>query len=166
MFDYSMAARLWLYVDGLKIRPANMLIGGIPGAGKTTLLNAMFSFFRPEQRIVTIEETYELNTSTQENCVNLQTSDDLPMEALVKSSLRMRPDLIIVGEVRGAEANDMMTAMNIGKISMGTIHASSSRDIVNRLEHTPMKVPIDIIPVIDVLHNCVHSEGGQAARPQ
>lgn len=151
MFDYSMAARLWLYVDGLKIRPANMLIGGIPGAGKTTLLNAMFSFMRPEQRVVTIEETYELNTSTQENCVNLQTSDDLPMEALVKSALRMRPDMIIVGEVRGAEANDMMTAMNIGKISMGTIHASSSRDIVNRLEHTPMKVPIDIIPVIDVL---------------
>ena len=58
-----MAARMWLYVDGLKIRPANMLIGGIPGAGKTTLLNAMFSFFRPEQRIVTIEETYELNTA-------------------------------------------------------------------------------------------------------
>ncbi len=149
--DYTMAARLWLYVDGLKIRPANILIGGIPGAGKTTLLNSMFSFFRPEQRIVTIEETYELNTLTQENCVNLQTSEDLPMEALVKESLRMRPDLVVVGEVRGAEANDMMTAMNIGKIAMGTIHASSSRDIVNRLEHTPMKVPLDIISVIDVL---------------
>jgi flagellar protein FlaI len=151
MFDYSMAARLWLYADGLKIRPANMLIGGIPGAGKTTLLNAMFSFMRPEQRIITIEETYELNTLTQENCVNLQTSEDMPMEALVKTALRMRPDMIIVGEVRGVEANDMMTAMNIGKIGMGTIHASSSRDIVNRLEHTPMKVPLDIIPVIDVL---------------
>lgn len=151
MMDYAMAARLWLYADGLKIRPANMLIGGIPGAGKTTLLNAMFSFLRPEQRIVTIEETYELNTATQENCVNLQTSDDLSMEALVKTALRMRPDMIIVGEVRGPEANDMMTAMNIGKIGMGTIHASSARDMVNRLEHTPMKVPLDIIPVIDVL---------------
>ncbi len=163
--DYSMAARLWLYVDGLKVRPANMLIGGIPSAGKTTLLNSMFSFMRPEQRIVTIEETYELNTTTQENCVNLQTSEDLPMEALVKTALRMRPDMIIVGEVRGPEANDMMTAMNIGKIAMGTIHASSSRDIINRLEHTPMKVPTDIIPVIDVLITASIIRAGQGKTP-
>lgn len=163
--DYSMAARLWLYVDGLKIRPANILIGGVPGAGKTTLLNAMFSFFRPEQRVVTIEETYELNTEMQENCVNLQTSDELPMEALVKQSLRMRPDMLIVGEVRGEEANDMMTAMNIGKIAMGTIHASSSRDIVNRLEHSPMKVPLDIIPVIDVLVTMSIVRAGQGKTP-
>ncbi len=150
-FDYDMAARLWLYVDGLKVRPANLLIGGMPAAGKTTLLNAMFSFFRPEQRIVTLEETYELDTETQENCVRLETSEDMSMEDLVKNALRMRPDMIIVGEVRGAEANDMITAMNIGKISMGTIHASSTRDIVNRLLHTPMNVPKDIIPVIDAL---------------
>ena len=149
--NYDMAARLWLYVDGLKVRPANLLIGGMPASGKTTLLNAMFSFFRPEQRIVTIEETYELNTETQENCVRLETSDDMPMEDLVKNALRMRPDMIIIGEVRGAEANDMITAMNVGKISMGTIHASSTRDIINRLLHTPMNVPRDIIPVIDAL---------------
>lgn len=151
VLDYAMAARLWLYVDGLRVRPANMLIGGVPAAGKTTLLNAMFSFFRPDQRVVTIEETYELNTDTQPNCVNLETSEDLPMEALVKNALRMRPDLIIIGEVRGAEANDMITAMNIGKISMGTIHGSSSRDMINRLQHTPMNVPMDIVPVIDAL---------------
>jgi archaeal flagellar protein FlaI len=151
LLDYDIAARLWLYVDGLRIRPANLLIGGVPAAGKTTLLNAMFSFVRPEQRIVTIEETYELDTSTQDNCVNLETSEDLPMQALVKNALRMRPDLIIIGEVRGPEANDMITAMNIGKISMGTIHGSSSRDIINRLQHTPMNVPMDIIPVIDAL---------------
>ena len=111
----------------------------------------MFSFFRPDQRIVTIEETYELDTITQENCVALETSEDLPMQALVKNALRMRPDLIIIGEVRGAEANDMISAMNIGKISMGTIHGSSSRDLINRLQHTPMNVPMDIIPVVDVL---------------
>lgn len=151
LLDYDMAARLWLYADGLRVRPANLLIGGVPAAGKTTLLNAMFSFFRPEQRIVTIEETYELNTETQPNCVNLETSEDVPMEALVKNALRMRPDLIIIGEVRGLEANDMITAMNIGKISMGTIHGSSSRDIINRLQHTPMNVPMDIVPVIDAI---------------
>jgi len=149
--DYSIAARLWLYIDGLRIRPANLLIGGVPAAGKTTLLNSLFSFFRPETRIVTIEETFELDTTAQENCVNLETSEDLPMEALVKNALRMRPDLIIIGEVRGQEANDMITAMNIGKIAMGTIHGSSSRDVINRLQHTPMNVPMDIIPVIDAI---------------
>ncbi|MGC8478460.1 MAG: type II/IV secretion system ATPase subunit [Candidatus Micrarchaeia archaeon] len=149
--DYSIAARLWLYMDGFKVRPANLLIGGMPAAGKTTLLNSLFSFLRPEQRVVTIEETYELDTSTQENCVNLETSEDMTMEDLVKNALRMRPDMIIIGEVRGEEANDMITAMNIGKIVMGTIHASSSRDIINRLQHSPMNVPKDIIPVIDAL---------------
>ncbi len=149
--DYQLAARFWLYVEGLRTRPANLLIGGMPASGKTTLLNALFSFFRPEQRIVTIEETYELDSSTQENCVQLETSEEMTMEELVKNALRMRPDMIIVGEVRGEEASDMITAMNVGKISMGTIHASSTRDIVNRLTHTPMNVPMDIIPVIDAL---------------
>ncbi len=148
---YKIAARLWLYVDGFKVRPANILIGGMPGAGKTTLLNAMFSFFRPEQRIITMEETYELNTEIHENCINLETSEDLSLEDLVKNCLRMRPDTMIVGEVRGSEANDMLTAMNIGKIVMGTIHASTTRDIVNRLTHSPMDVPIDIVPIIDAL---------------
>lgn len=149
--NYDIAARLWLYVDGLKVRPANLLIGGVPAAGKTTLLNAMFSFFRPDQRIVTIEETYELDSTVQDNCVALETNEDLPMEALVKNALRMRPNLIVIGEVRGIEANDMISAMNVGKIAMGTIHGSSSRDIINKLQHTPMNVPMDIVPVIDAL---------------
>ncbi|MGC8662695.1 MAG: CpaF family protein [Candidatus Micrarchaeia archaeon] len=149
--NYKLAARLWIYVDGLKIRPANILIGGMPASGKTTLLNALFSFFRPEERIITIEETYELNTTTQENCVRLETDPQLSMESLVKNAMRMRPDRIIIGEVRGEEAKDMMTAMNIGKISMGTIHASTTRDIVTRLQHTPMNIDMEIIPLIDVL---------------
>lgn len=149
--DYGIAARLWLYTDGFRVKPANILIGGIPAAGKTTILNSLFSFFRPDKRIVTIEETYELNTSTHENTVRLETSSNLNMIDLVKNALRMRPDIIIIGEVRGAEANDMITAMNIGKISMGTIHASSSRDIITRLEHSPMNVPRDVLNVIDVL---------------
>lgn len=149
--SYNMAGRLWLYAEGLGMRPANLLFGGMPAAGKTTLLNAMFSFFRPEQRIAVIEDTYELNTVTQENCVRLETSVDLTMEELVKNTLRMRPDIIVVGEVRGAEAVDMMTAMNIGKICFSTIHASTTRDIVTRLEHNPMNVNRDIIPLIDAL---------------
>ena len=74
--NYNMAARIWLYSEGLKVRPANLLLGGTPGSGKTTLLNAMFSFFRPEERVVVIEDTYELNTETQENCVRLETGSD------------------------------------------------------------------------------------------
>ncbi|MEM3208301.1 MAG: ATPase, T2SS/T4P/T4SS family, partial [Candidatus Micrarchaeaceae archaeon] len=149
--SYNMAARLWLYTEGLKVRPANLLIGGMPASGKTTLLNAMFSFFRPEARVVVIEETYELHTETQDNCVRLETSPDMSMEDLVKNALRMRPDMIIIGEVRGREAVDMMTAMNIGKIAMGTIHASTSRDVITRLQHTPMNVEMDIIPLIDAI---------------
>jgi archaeal flagellar protein FlaI len=149
--SYNMAGRFWLYVEGLKVRPANLLIGGMPASGKTTLLNAMFSLFRPEQRVVVIEETYELNTSTQENTVRLETSPDLPMAELVKNALRMRPDLMIIGEVRGAEAQDMLTAMNIGKIAMGTIHASTTRDVITRLQNKPMDIPMDIIPLIDAI---------------
>ncbi len=150
-FSYNMAARLWLYSEGLSIRPANILLGGMPAAGKTTLLNALFSFFRPEERVAVIEDTYELNTETQDNCVRLETNVDMTMEELVKNTLRMRPDIIIIGEVRGAEAVDMMTAMNIGKVCMCTIHASTTRDIVTRLEHDPMNVSKDIIPLIDAL---------------
>jgi flagellar protein FlaI len=149
--SFQMAARLWLYIDGLKIRPANILIGGMPASGKTTLLNSLFSFFRPESRIVSIEETYELNTETQENCVRLETNSEISLKTLVSNSLRMRPDTIVIGEVRGAEANDMMTAMNIGKIVMSTIHASTSRDLVTRLENSPMNVDKNIIPLIDAL---------------
>ncbi|MDE1851756.1 MAG: CpaF family protein [Candidatus Micrarchaeota archaeon] len=149
--SYNMAGRLWVYSEGLKVRPANIVIGGTPGAGKTTLLNAMFSFFRPEERIVVIEETYELNTETQENCVRLETSPSVSLQDLLKNSLRMRPDMLIVGEVRGAEAQDMMVAMNIGKIAMSTIHASNTRDIITRLESSPMNIDKNSISLIDVL---------------
>ncbi len=146
----QLAARFWLYAEGLGVRPANMLIGGMPGSGKSTLLNAMFSFFRPEARVVVLEDTYELNTSTQENCVRLETSPEVTLEDLLKNSLRMRPDLIIVGEVRGKEAIDMITAMSIGKAVMSTMHAHTTRDMATRLEHEPMKINKEIIPLVDI----------------
>ena len=163
--SYNMAGRFWLYVDGLKVRPANMLIGGMPAVGKTSLLNAMFSFFRPEQRVVVIEETPELNLSTQENAVKLETTPDLPMVDLVKNALRMRPDTIILGEVRGVEAKDLMTAMNIGKIAMGTIHASTAKDVITRLSHSPMNIEPDAIQLIDAIIIIAQvNEGGKLSR--
>ncbi len=149
--DYNMAARMWLYLDGFRIRPANIMLGGIAASGKTTLLNSLLSFFRPDMRIVTIEDTYELNTSLFENSVNLETNEGMDLRELIKAAMRMRADAIVIGEVRGAEAQDMVSAMNIGKMSVCTIHASSARDVINRLTHSPMSVPEDIISVIDAI---------------
>lgn len=148
--SYGLAAQLWMYVDGLSVKPANILVVGGPGAGKTTLLNALFSFLPANDRIVVIEDTVELNTQTEENCARLESTGSLTMRDLVKNSLRMRPDRIIVGEVRGAEAHDMMSAMNIGKVCMGTLHASTAREAIIRLENVPMDVPTRLIPLIDV----------------
>ncbi|MBI4399373.1 CpaF family protein [Candidatus Micrarchaeota archaeon] len=148
--DYFLAAQLWVYSEGLGIKPANLLIGGMPGSGKTTLLNALFSFFPTNERTVVIEDTLELNTKSKENCSRLECNPELSMRDLVKNTLRMRPDRIIVGEVRGEEAMDLMTAMNIGKICMGTLHASTSREAVMRLQNEPMNIPQESVPLIDV----------------
>jgi len=80
-----------------------------------------------------IEDTLELNTFMEDSCSRLETDDELSLSDLVKNSLRMRPERIIVGEVRGAEARDMITAVNIGKYCMGTIHALSARETITRL---------------------------------
>ena len=128
-----------------------MLIVGGPGAGKTTLLNALLSFIPSNERVVIIEDTLELNTRFMENFSRLESGEDLSLEYLVKNTLRMRPERIIVGEVRGREAQDMMTAMNIGKYCMGTIHASNTKEAFTRLENAPMNIPPSLINLIDIL---------------
>ncbi len=139
--SYEAAGQLWLYLEGLSIRPANIIISGGPGTGKTTLLNALLSFIPEKDRLVVIEDTMELNTFMEDSCSRLETDDELNLSDLVKNSLRMRPERIIVGEVRGAEARDMITAVNIGKYCMGTIHALSARETITRLHNEPMNVP-------------------------
>jgi len=146
----EIAAQFWMYVEGLGIKPANIIISGGPGAGKSTLLNALFSFMPAHDRIVVIEDTLELNTSFEENCSRLESDEDTSLADLVKNSLRMRPDRIIVGEVRGQEAQDLMTAMNIGKYCMGTLHASSARETIIRLQNEPMNVPHVLVNLVDV----------------
>ncbi len=149
--DYVTASFLWLAVEGMGLRPANMLIVGGPGAGKTTLLNALLSFIPSNERVVIIEDTLELNTRFRDNFSRLESGEDLSLEYLVKNTLRMRPERIIIGEVRGKEAQDMMTAMNIGKYCMGTIHASNTKEAFTRLENAPMNIPPSLINLIDIL---------------
>ncbi|MFH0855966.1 MAG: ATPase, T2SS/T4P/T4SS family [Candidatus Omnitrophota bacterium] len=147
----ELAAQFWLYVEGLGIKPANIIISGGPGTGKTTLLNALFNFMPPNQRVVVIEDTLELNTDLEENCSRLESDEQISLADLVKNSLRMRPDRVIVGEVRGREAQDLMTAMNIGKYCMGTLHASTARETIMRLQNEPMNVPEVLINLVDVV---------------
>ena len=146
----DIAAQLWLYIEGLKVKPANIIISGGPGTGKSTLLNALFSFIPQNDRLVVIEDTLELNTDLEDNCSRLESDETTTLADLVKNSLRMRPDRIIVGEVRGQEAQDLMTAMNIGKYCMGTLHASTARETIIRLENEPMNSPAVLVNLVDV----------------
>ncbi|MBF0522573.1 MAG: CpaF family protein [Candidatus Omnitrophica bacterium] len=146
----EIAAHLWLYIEGMGVKLANILISGGPGSGKTTLLNALLSFVPNAQHIVVIEDSLELVTNWIGNVSRLESDEDLSLADLVKNSLRMRPDRIIVGEVRGSEAEDMITAMNIGKYCMATIHASTVRETIFRLQSNPMNIPETLINLVDV----------------
>lgn len=130
------------FLKALVFSKYNIFISGGTGSGKTTFLNALSQFIPPKERIVTIEDSAELKLLKAENLVRLETrnsntSDCTPINIrdLIKASLRMRPDRIIVGEVRGAEAVDMLQAMNTGHDgSLSTGHANSSKDMLARLE--------------------------------
>ena len=127
---------------GLSKAKVNVLISGGTGSGKTTLLNILSGYIPDSERIITIEDAAELQMQ-QPHVIRLETrppniegKGEVAQRALVRNSLRMRPDRIIVGEVRGAEAVDMMQAMNTGhEGSMATIHANTPRDALTRLEN-------------------------------
>jgi pilus assembly protein CpaF len=129
----------------------NMLITGGTGTGKTTLLNVLSGFIPEDHRIVTIEDAVELQLR-QDHVVrleyrppNIEGRGEVTIRDLVRNSLRMRPDRIIVGEVRGGEALDMLQAMNTGhEGSMSTLHANSPRDALNRLETMMMMAGIEL----------------------
>ncbi len=120
----------------------NIFVSGGTGSGKTTFLNALSQHIPPEQRVVTIEDSAELQMKTIPNLVRMETrssngsgSTDITIRDLIRTALRMRPDRLIVGEVRGAEALDMLQSLNTGHDgSLSTGHANSSEDMLSRLE--------------------------------
>lgn len=123
-------------------RGLNIFISGGTGSGKTTILNAMSGYIPQEDRVITIEDSAELQIRHVTNLVSLETrvenrdgSQEISMRDLIRASLRMRPDRIIVGEVRGGEALEMLQAMNTGHDgSLSTGHANSAKDMLSRLE--------------------------------
>ena len=122
----------------------NILVSGGTQAGKTTMLNALASAIPVQERVITIEEVFELKPnlpdviSLQTRSPNLQGEGEIVLRRLIKESLRMRPSRIIVGEVREAEALDLLIALNSGLPGMGTIHANSTRDAIVKLQTLPL----------------------------
>ena len=151
----EMAAYLWYAVES---RVSTLVCGGI-ASGKTTMLNCLSMFIKPDLKIVSIEDTPELNLP-HENWVPTNTrthfglgteQSDITLFDLLKASLRQRPDYIIVGEVRGAEAYTLFQAVSTGHLGMSTLHAESVKAAVYRLEAEPMNIPRTLISGIDIV---------------
>ena len=168
----ELAAFLWLCFDGLGVRSANAIISGGTSSGKTTTLNALASFINPKERIITIEDTLELQIP-HEHVIRMETrpsnvenKGELTMNDLVKNSLRQRPDRIIVGEVRAEEAITLFTALNTGHSGFGTLHSNSARETITRLTTNPMSVPKIMIQAIDfiIMQKRIYTPSGVSYR--
>jgi pilus assembly protein CpaF len=150
----SMTQEVADFLQACIVARLNIVVAGGTGSGKTTLLNVLSSFIPEDERIVTIEDAAELQL-TQRHVVRLETAPPVPgakdgtgqlvIRDLVKGSLRMRPDRIVIGECRGGEALDMLQAMNTGHDgSLTTVHANSPRDAVARLETLTLMAGMDL----------------------
>lgn len=168
----ELAAFFWLCFDGLGVKSANAIISGGTSSGKTTTLNALSSFINPKKRIITIEDTLELQIP-HEHVIRMETRPpnvenrgELTMNDLVKNSLRQRPDRIIVGEVRGSEAITLFTALNTGHSGFGTLHSNDARETITRLTNAPMSVPNIMISAIDfiIMQNRIYRSDGVSFR--
>jgi pilus assembly protein CpaF len=149
----SMSAEMARLLQAIVKCRRNILISGGTGSGKTTLLNALSAFIDNRERVVTIEDSAELQLQQPHVCrletrpENIEGKGAISQRDLVRNSLRMRPDRIIVGEVRAGEAFDMLQAMNTGHDgSMTTVHANSPRDALSRVEQMIGMAGLDISP--------------------
>ena len=142
---------------------ANILVSGATHTGKTTMLNALMSSARSADRVVTVEETFELDLDVRDIVAlqcrqpNLEGSGEITLRRLIKEALRMRPDRLIVGEVREAESLDLLIALNSGIPGMCTIHANSARDALTKLCTLPLLAGrnIDSSFVVPTVASCI-----------
>ncbi len=166
--DYLMAAYLWLVIE----EDLNVFVVGPTASGKTTLLNALTTFIRPNAKIVTIEDTPELQVPhknwVREVVRNMSKdgTSGVDMFDLLKAALRQRPDRIIIGEIRGVEGNIAFQAMQTGHGVMATFHASSVQKVIQRLTGDPINVPkvnIDNLDLI-IIQAAVRGPDGNTVR--
>jgi len=150
-FSVPMLAYLWLVIEHNR----SLIFAGGTAAGKTTSMNAISMFVPPRSKVVTIEDTRELSLyhdNWLSSVTRERTGDaDVTMYDLLRSSLRHRPEYIIVGEVRGEEAITLFQAMNTGHTTFSTMHADSVQTVINRLENEPINVPRPMVSSLDVL---------------
>jgi flagellar protein FlaI len=152
----EIAAYLWYLIEN---RASVMVAGGV-ASGKTTLLNSLSMFIKPEMKVVSVEDTQEINLP-HENWIpsvvrasfkgDDKRSSTITLFDLLKAAVRQRPDYIIVGEVRGEEAYTLFQAMATGHLGMCTIHAESAESVINRLESEPMNIPKPLIAMTNII---------------
>jgi flagellar protein FlaI len=160
--SYDMAAYFWYAIE----HRASVLVAGGVASGKTTMLNCLSMFIKPELKIVSVEDTAELNLP-HENWIpsvirtgfgNTKSLGEITLFDLLKAAVRQRPDFIIVGEVRGAEAYTLFQAMATGHLGMSTIHGESVDSVINRLKSEPMNIPKPLLAMIDAVTIQVRTE--------
>lgn len=153
----TVGAYLWTWVEGLGYRPSNIILAGGSSSGKTTTLNVLGMFIPIEERLLTIEDAAELQLE-HEHWIRLESvpptagANEITMDSLLKNTLRMRPDRIIIGEIRSEEAKTLFTAMNTGHEGcMGTVHANTASETIIRLTTSPMDVDPMMITALDLI---------------
>jgi len=165
-------AYLWLWVEGLKYKPSNVILSGGSSSGKTTTMNVLAMLIPVEERLITIEDAAELQLE-HEHWIRMETVpasrdvNEVSMDALLKNTLRMRPDRIIIGEIRSKEANTLFNAMNTGHEGcMGTVHANTASETIIRLTTPPMSVEPMMLMALDliIMHQRMTIKGGGSVR--
>jgi flagellar protein FlaI len=166
----DIAAYFWYVIENR----ASVLVAGGVAAGKTSTLNCLSMFIKPELKVVSVEDTAELNLPHENWIPSVvrtgygfedKSSGAISLFDLLKAAVRQRPDYIIVGEVRGEEAYTLFQAMATGHLGMCTIHAESVDSVIHRLESEPMNIPPSLLTMIDVIMVQIRTEiDGRPAR--